>query len=154
MTQELKAVIEEDTRPLVTAYSEGRPDRLIEAVRERAKAARPGDTLLLLQTVDGIVLGGNVVRFRPFTGWQELPLQTNGKERQTRLSDHDDTALVLGVQLGRVFLLVGRSLGRIRETQDLLIRSVAWALAVTILLALAGGAVFSRGALRRIEAVN
>lgn len=155
LTRELQAAIEEDMRPLVTAYTEGRPDRLVEAVRERAVAARPGETLLLLQTADGVVLAGNVVRFPPFTGWQELPLENIAEETRAGRSGGDDSsALVLGVQLGRIFLLVGRNLRHVHETQALLIRSVAWVLAVTILLALAGGAVFSRGALRRIEAIN
>jgi len=155
LTSELMAVIEEDMRPLVTAYTEGRPDRLIEAVRERAEAARPGDTLLLLQTADGVALAGNVTRFPPFTGWRELPLETIGDESEAGGKiDKEDVALVLGVQLGPIFLLVGRNLHHVHETQEILIRSVAWVLAVTIVLALAGGAVFSRGALRRIEAIN
>jgi len=153
MVRELKAGIEEDMRPLVTAYTEGRPERLITAARERAAAARPGETLLLMQTAEGLVLAGNVVRFPPFTGWQELPLQTRINE-QTERGDNGDTALVLGVRLGRVFLMVGRSLRHVRDTQRLLVRSVAWALGATIILAFAGGAVFSRGALRRIETIN
>jgi signal transduction histidine kinase len=154
MTRELKAVIEEDMRPLITAYAEGRPDRLVTAVRERAAAARPGETLLLLQSVSGVVLSGNIVGLPPFTGWQELPLQENTNGRQVKHPNGSDTALVLGIQRGRIFLLVGRSLRHIRGTQKILVRSAAWALAVTIFLALAGGAVFSRGALRRIETIN
>lgn len=155
MTDELKALIEEDMRPLITAYAEGRPDRLISAVRERAEAARPGETLLLLQTANGTVLGGNIDRFPPFTGWKELTLSSSRPDARTASgAPYQDTALVLGVQLRQIFLLAGRSFHPIRETQRLLVRSTVWALAVTIVLALAGGALFSRSAIRRIEAIN
>jgi signal transduction histidine kinase len=152
MTRELKAEIEEDMRPLVTAYSQGRLQRLVEAVRERAEAARPGETFILLQTVNREILAGNVTSFPPFKGWQELILE----HREIENSDSDAHQIVLarGAQLGSAFLLVGRNLRRVHEIQELLVRSLAWMLAVTIGLALAGGAVLSRGALRRVEAIN
>jgi len=152
MTRELEAGIEEDMRPLVKAYSDGRLQRLVEAVHERADAAKPGESLILLQTMNGKVLAGNIIRLPPFTGWRELAIENMANERKDK--DERDTALVLGVQLDRAFLLVGRNLKGVQETQELLIRSLAWALAVTIGLGIAGGAVLSRGALRRIEAIN
>jgi len=152
MTQELKAEIEEDMRPLVTAFTQGRLQRLVEAVRERAEAAQPGETLILLQTMNGNVLAGNVIRFPPFTGWQELAIKNIGNESDD--TDVHKTVLARGVQLGSAFLLVGRNLRRVDEIQELLLRSLAWMLAVTIGLALAGGAALSRGALKRVEAIN
>jgi signal transduction histidine kinase len=152
MDRELRAGIREDMRPLVTAYSEGRLQRLVDAVRERADAARPGETLILLQTVNGQVLAGNVSRIPPFTGWRELTVE--GLQDAGNDSDDKDSALVLGIQRGGAFLLVGRNLRHVQETQELLIRSLALALAVTIALALAGGIVLSRGSLRRIEEIN
>ena len=152
LTQELEAGIEEDMRPLVTAYSEGRLQRLVEAVRERAQAARPGETFILLQTVNRAVLAGNIISLPPFTGWRELVL--GGVKNEGEDIDRHETVLALGVQLDSAFLLVGRNLRRVKEIQELLLRSLAWTLAVTIVLAIAGGAALGRGALRRIEAIN
>ncbi len=152
MTDTLRATIEEDARPLIQAYAEGRVRRLLEAVQERARAARPGETFFLLQTASGEVLAGNVAPTRPFTGWQELA--TRNFPPLPELSGPPQTILTLGVALDDGFLLVGRSLKPVEETQQLLIRSLAWSLAGTVLLALAGGALLGHAALRRIETVN
>jgi len=159
MTRTLEAGIEEDMRPLVTTYSEGRLQRLVEAVRERAQAARPGETLILLQSMDGRVLAGNIVQFPPFTGWRQLAiasprLATTNPQKEGDDPDDSETVLALGVQLDNAFLLVGRDLRHVQETQELLFRSLAWTLGLTIGLALIGGLVLSRGVLRRIEAIN
>jgi len=152
MTQELEAGIKEDMRPLVTAYSEGRLQRLLDAVRERAKAAKPGGTLVLLETVNSEFLAGNVAPYPAFSGWRKLTIEGQGND-STKI-DEPEAVLALGVELEHAFLLVGRNLKRVREVQELLVRSLTWTLAVTIGLALAGGGVFSHGANKRIEVIN
>lgn len=150
MTAQLRATIEEDARPLVNAFSEGRILRLIEAVRERAQAARPGETFFLLQASSGHVLEGNVAPTVPFLGWREMVTHEAG----TGGTGTPQRILALGLGLDGAFLLVGRSLGAVSQTQALFIRSLAWTLAVTMVLALIGGAVLGHGALRRIESIN
>ena len=150
LTSELRATIEEDARPLVEAYSEGRIRRLIEAVRERARAARPGETFVLLQAAAGLVLEGNVAPTPPFGGWRELTARQSGGPETGR----PHRILALGIRLDGAFLLVGRSLSAVAATQRLFVRSLAWTLAVTVVLAVGGGAIMGRGALRRIETIN
>lgn len=152
MTDGLQAAIEEDARPLVASYTEGRLQRMVEAIRERALAAKPGETLILLQTANGAVIEGNVSRYPPFTGWRQLTLKTIGTPGATPKEGHP--ALALGIRLDDAFLLVGRSLEQVEDTQQLLVRSLAWVIAMTVALALIGGVVLSRGAIRRIEAIN
>jgi signal transduction histidine kinase len=152
MTAGLQAAIEEDTRPLVASYAEGRLQRMVEAIRERALAAKPGETLILLQTAGGNVIEGNVSHYPPFTGWRELTLRGVGSPGGG--PERPQSALALGVRLDNAFLLVGRSLEQVENTQRLLIRSLAWIIAMTVVLALVGGAVLSRGAIRRIETIN
>ncbi len=152
MTLGLQAAIEEDARPLVASYAEGRLQRMVEAVRERALAAKPGETLILLQNVGGDVIEGNVHPYPPFTGWRQLSLRTIGPGGPGSEKVHP--ALALGIRLDNAFLLVGRSLEQVENTQNLFVRSLAWMIAMTVALALVGGAVLSRGAIRRIEAIN
>jgi signal transduction histidine kinase len=148
MTAALRATIEEDARPLTRAFAEGRIGRLLDAVQERARAARPGETFFLLQTAWGDVLAGNVAPTPPFAGWRELVTRdSSGGGAPRRI-------LTLGVALDDAFLLVGRSLKPVVEAQQLLLRSLAWSLAGTLLLALAGGALLGHAALRRIETIN
>jgi signal transduction histidine kinase len=150
LTSELRATIEEDARPLVQAYTEGRILRLMEAVRERARAARPGETFVLLQAATGQVLEGNVSPTAPFRGWRELVAREAGGSA----AGQPHRILALGIRLDSAFLLVGRSLNAVTQTQRLFVRSLAWTLAVTVLLAVGGGAVLGHGALRRIETIN
>ena len=76
------------------------------------------------------------------------------RENEVGNGDEHETVLARGIQLGGAFLLVGRNLRRVHEMQELLLRSLAWMLAVTVVLALAGGVSLSRGALKRVEAIN
>jgi signal transduction histidine kinase len=125
---------------------------MAEAVRERAEAANPEEALILLQSRYGQAIAGNVLRYRPFTGWRELSLRRT--EHANGGSEEDENALALGVRLDDAFLMVGRSVHHIEETQELLVRSLAWALAMTVGFAIVGGAVFSSSALRRVETIN
>lgn len=158
LTRELEAEIEENMRPLIDAHSDGQPQRLIESVRDRAESAVPGETLILLQTMNGDVLAGNAIPVPPFTGWRKLALDAESGEAWDEDGDDEaeehTTLLTLGVLLGDAFLLHGRSVRYIHETQELLIRSFLWALAVTIGLALVGAASLARRALLRIDAIN
>jgi len=152
MTQGLEAGIQADMRPLLVAYSEGRLRRLVQAVDERVEAAPAGDMIILLQGAHGEVLAGNVVPIPPFEGWRELTFAKS--EAGAGETDEHRTILAFGIRLDNVFFLVGRNLRPVEETQALLVRALVWTLLVTIGLALAGGAVLSRGALKRIETIN
>ncbi|MEJ2202256.1 MAG: HAMP domain-containing sensor histidine kinase [Desulfuromonadaceae bacterium] len=62
---------------------------------------------------------------------------------------------------GRIFklsggfnLLVGRDIHELEKIQRLFVSTLAWGLAITVVLALLGGAMISRGFLRRIESIN
>jgi len=150
MTTEIKGAIEQDMRPLVTAYHNGRLSRLVEAVRERAQAAVSGEAFYLLQTPSGTALAGNLEPLAPFSGWREIVFETVvGSDRK-----RSERVIALGVSLDGAFVLVGRSMRRVTEVQEILLRSLGWAIAMTLVLALAGGALLSRGALRRIEEIG
>ena len=151
MTTEVKGEIEQDMRPLVTAYRDGRLSRLVEAVRERAQAAVNGEAFYLLQTPSGQALAGNLKPLVPFSGWREILLESASAHKR----DHGqpERVLALGVSLDSAFVLVGRNTRRVTEVQEILLRSLGWAIATTLVLALAGGVLLSRGALRRIEEI-
>jgi signal transduction histidine kinase len=155
MSIELRDAIEQDMRPLVSAYAEGRLDRLVQAARERAAAAEPGNSYYLLISPDGTVLAGNMPALPPFEGWRRLTLATEAvSPGQPGTGAEVDTIVGLGVRLDHAFAFVGRSTARIRQTQQLILRSLGWAVIGTLLLSLAGGVLLSRGALRRVEGIN
>jgi len=151
MTTEIKGAIKQDMRPLVTAYRDGRLSRLVEAVRERAQAAVDNEAFYLLQSPSDELLAGNLEPLAPFLGWREFVFETGAGSDSER--DQSERVLALGVSLDGAFVLVGRSLRRVTEVQEILLRSLGWAIATTLVLALAGGVLLSRGALRRIEEI-
>ena len=56
--------------------------------------------------------------------------------------------------MAHAFFVVGRSLYGLTEVQEVLLRSLAWGLGLTVLLALTGGIGLARNALRRIDTIN
>ena len=51
-------------------------------------------------------------------------------------------------------LLVGRDLHELERTQQLIVRTLVWGLAITLILGLFGGSMMARSMVRRIEAIN
>ena len=153
MTQQLRAGIEQDARPLLDAWREGRIVRLVQAVAERAESAasaRDTEAFYLLRDARGRVVAGNVERAEPFEGWREVRLV----RKQGPRSFEAVTVLAFGVELGGAFLLVGRNAYRIAQTQQILLGAAGWAIGLTVLLALIGGIAMSRASMRRLEAIN
>ncbi len=65
-----------------------------------------------------------------------------------------DQALLFGLMLGGARLVVGRGLSEVEETTELLFGALIWTLSLTVFLALAGGLVFSRAAVRRVAVIS
>jgi len=55
---------------------------------------------------------------------------------------------------GGYYLLVGRDLHELERTQQLIVRTLVWGLAITLILGLIGGSMMTRSMVRRIEAIN
>jgi signal transduction histidine kinase len=49
---------------------------------------------------------------------------------------------------------VGRDMQELDATRSLIVRAIAWGLAITVMMALAGGIMLSRRTMRRLEAIN
>ena len=96
-------------------------------------------------------MAGNIV------GWPRSPHQKDGWFELQFRRDND----VLQLALARTFtlrggfhLLVGRDVRALTRTRRLITRTLVWGLGLTVLLALAGGALMSRSTARRIEAIH
>jgi len=150
MTRQLEAGIEQDVRPLVDAWQDGRTARLVRAVAERTASAEDGEVFYLLQDSAGRRVAGNLAPARPFEGWRQVELS-----RVDRHSGGEAVeVLAHGTALNGAFLLVGRNAHRIGQTQQILLRALGWTLAVTVLLGLLGGAAMARVSLRRLERID
>ncbi len=147
---ELEDEIERELAALRHEYQTFGTARLVVVIAERAIAPENRDTLYLLQDERGTQLAGNLGPVRYFVGWSNLPpeLAAARPRRPAPLR-------VKAQPLARgALLVVGQSTARIGEVHDLVIRAFAWASILTLVLALAGGALVSLRFLRRVDAIE
>jgi signal transduction histidine kinase len=148
LTQQLRTATQDESQSLKALYREHGRDALRAEVSERAQRGAVSGPFYALQDGEGRVLAGNIGPLEPFDGWKQI---------RRRLSDDQDDdgtfALLLGTQLEEGLLVVGRSLAPIDELQEVLLSGLGWTLGLTVVLALLGGIVMSRSALRRVERI-
>lgn len=148
----LRTAIDQDIASLVAVYHERGAIGLRAAVEDRIADARDSDSLYMLQYSDGNLIAGDHLVSAPIPGWQENTAAPPSGRR-----DEDgalERFLARGVQTGDSLLVVGRRLFGLTEVQEILFRSLIWASGITAIMALAGGIMLGRGALRRIDSIN
>ena len=124
--------------------------RLAEAVERRL--ASPGDREYHYLLLDGLghKLAGSLPAMAPKEGWQTLPLP------DVKSDDGDEHALrALGKTLpDGSFLLIGRDVYDLDEVTDFMEQAFAAGFALTLVVAVAGGALVSAGFLRRLDDIT
>lgn len=126
---------------------------LVDLVRGRSAVVN-NNAIYLLTTPTGAVLAGNLSRWPDATpsdtGWIHFKVaDTSG------VSNRPSTAQAMTFTLpGHFRLLVGRDMSELDQLSDRMVRSLGWIIAATAMLGLGGGLLVSRGAMRRIEAIN
>ena len=154
MTRQLDETIEAEVIGLSEQYRQGGVQGLAASINQRISRDPAGSEVYLL--VDPA--------FRPVTGnldrWPNAEETSDGRiefELRDRTTPRGETYLAhtRHFRLGGGFhLLVGRDARAIEQTQQLILRSLIWGLAITLALGLTGGALLARGAVRRLEAIN
>lgn len=148
----LRTVIEQDIVSLMPTYQEHGAAGLRGVIEGRIAAAHDKESLYIFRDQHGDLQSANVLDGEPTAGWQELRIGTGSKTEAD--DDASDVFLARGVQIADTFVVVGRSLYRLTEVQEVLLRSFAWALGLTALMALSGGIYLGHSALRRVDAIN
>jgi signal transduction histidine kinase len=150
MTNELDATIESDVSELDQGFRAGGAALLARLVDERTKQMPNGPVLYLLEDEAGKVKAGNLPEMAPRPGTYDLrvPGLLFPGDRSGALRAH-------GVRLDNgEFLLVAADAHQLVELKRVVLRTFGWGFAITLLLALAGGAVMSGSLLHRVEAIG
>ncbi|CAO3353943.1 HAMP domain-containing sensor histidine kinase [Azospirillum palustre] len=126
---------------------------LVDVVRTRSAVAN-NNSIYLLTTAAGVILAGNLSGWPAAvpnaSGWTHFKVADYGG-----VTDRPSTAQAVTFTLpGQFRLLVGRDMSEIDQLRTRMFRSLGWILGATALLGLGGGLLMSRGAMRRIEAIN
>ena len=147
----IEAEIARDVSQLQRGYELGGTSELSSLVRQRIDLSRGGRRLYLLASPGQAAPSANMPVLSPFTGWRTIELDDDDGFDDDEAGDQ---ALLFGLMLGDARLVVGRGLSEVEETTELLFGALIWTLSLTVFLALAGGLVFSRAAVRRVAVIS
>jgi signal transduction histidine kinase len=147
---QLDEQIERELSALHQEYRFGGIFNLLIVLTDRVSAPGTG-FFYKLQAPNGNRLAGNLGDTRVAEGWSEIAHRPRGR----RAGQADIVLRTRAVTLSNgAVLAVGQSTETVQQVRELVIRAFLWAAAVTLVLALAGGALVSARFLRRVEAVE
>lgn len=153
MGRQSDAIIEAEIEGLAERYRVRGLSGLTDLIAERLSRKPSGSSIYLL--ADGLFepLVGNLDRW-PGTsptpeGWLVFRLESQASGGDI----HKARARVFRLQ-GGFHLLVGRDMHDLEQAQRHIMRALIWGLAITLVLALIGGAMMSRSVMRRLELIN
>jgi signal transduction histidine kinase len=154
MSAQADGTIEAEISGLAERYRIAGLSGLVRLVGERVSRRPAGNAVYLLLDRAGRPLAGNLRSWPGEAadpdGWLDFRLRgANWEEREV----HPARARVFQLS-GGFRLLVGRDLVELELARSRIVRALAWGLAMTAVLGLAGGAMMSRSVLRRIELIN
>jgi signal transduction histidine kinase len=149
--------VERETEVLIELYRSRGFNSLVRAIELRTAELRPPRRYYLVQDAAGKRIAGNLPPMKPLEGERILPVSSLLADRSAKPDDPADAYPI--VAHGRLlenggFLLVGESRYRAVTAREAIVQALAWGIAITVLLAAAGGATLGMGFLRRIEEIN
>ena len=148
LTGQLADHIEAETRFLEKEFLTGGRDRLLTAIKIRSRATIALDYLLL--DPSGAPLAGELPPSRRPVGWSEAVVSESDEPPDTR-----ETERILVTDLkGGLQLWVGDDTGRITAALHALYQAFGWAIAILLLVGVAGGLMLSRAYLTLVDDVT
>jgi signal transduction histidine kinase len=146
--------IEAEVTGLAERYGVSGLDGLVRSIDERISRKPNGDAVYLLTDGQLTPLIGNLDRWprvsKDSDGWLNFNLEQTTSDGEVT---HRARARPFTLR-GGYRLLVGRDMHALDATRSLIVRAITWGLAITVMMALAGGVMLSRRTMRRLEAIN
>lgn len=152
VTDQLRLATKAEVEGLLVLHQAQGIEALRQEVLARATSGRNEEAVYALRDADGRIVAGNAALSHAVPGWNFVRVAVPPAAGSDQHGD--DRFMLLGSNVGDNLLVVGRSLQPIDEIQEALLRGFSWGGGLTMLLALLGGVVMSRTALRRIEAIS
>ncbi|HEX9465727.1 MAG TPA: HAMP domain-containing sensor histidine kinase [Alphaproteobacteria bacterium] len=154
MARQMDETIEAEITGLAEQYRQTGIQGLANVIHQRIERDPAGSEVYLLTDPNFLPIAGNLDRWpdaqESIDGWMEFELHDRAtRPGETYLAHARHFRLA-----GGFHLLVGRDARALQQVQRVMLRAFGWGLAITVALGLVGGLLMSRGALRRIEAIN
>ena len=149
MARQTDATIEAEIRGLSEQYRTRGLAGLIHVISQRSKNSSHTAEVYLLTDPHFVPLVGTLNQ------WPGDPRERNPWLRFELPETDSHPVLARQFELrGGFHLLVGRDLQELEQIQGLILKALTGGLGMTILLAIVGAAIMSRGVLKRIETIN
>ena len=153
MGRQTDVIIEAEIEGLAERYRVGGLAGLTDLIAERLSRKPAGSSIYLLANGLFEPMVGNLDRWPSVAptpeGWLAFRLENQAAGGQL----HQARARVFRLS-GGFHLLVGRDMHDLEQAQRHIVRALVWGLAMTVVLALAGGVMMSRSMMRRLEVIN
>lgn len=154
MAAQADATIEAEIRGLADRYRSAGLAGLTDLISERVSRRPGGSSIYLLVDDDYRPIVGNISRWpgvEPTSeGWIEFLLEGEGWPKG---EVHRARARTFELRSG-FSLLSGLDMHELETTRRLIVRTLVWGLAITLVLGLIGGAMMTRTLVRRLESIN
>ena len=153
MQNDMAAVLRSEALQLAEVHSRTGLSGLAQQIARRMNFRTRGPIFYLLQAPNGRVVVGNLPGMPPVNGVVDFVPKPDTPAPD---ADGESTKLTgFGLTLSDgSFLLVAQDAARLTDMQHAIVRAFAWAGGLTLLLAIAGGAVLANSFLRRIDAIT
>lgn len=152
MARQAEATIEAEQSALAERYRNQGLAGLTSFIGERLSRQPPGPEIYVLATPDYRPLIGNL------SGWPDVEPDA---ESWVRFRLNEETSGEVRWASAKVFrlpggfrLLVGRDMQELEAIRDTIARTLLWGLGITVLMALAGGALMGRSMSNRVGEIN
>ena len=156
LDQQLTDSVEREMNVLTEIHRVRGLDSVTRAVHRRIVDLKPPRRYFLLQSESGEKIAGNLRSMPRSEGWSVLEIPADdppGAPGAKPEAGSSIQALVRRLPSGHL-LLVGENNYRTLKAREAIFAAVGWGIAITMLLAVAGGIVLGDGFLRRIEEIN
>lgn len=154
MVRQTEATIEAEITGLAERYRLSGLSGLSKVINERLSRQNSGTALYLLTDSEFRPIIGNLKQWpkeqSSEQGWISSQIDLGPPNE---VEQHQTLARTFHLR-GDFHLLVGRDVHDLEKIQDLIRGALFWGLLITLILALAGGAMISRAMMHRIETIN
>ena len=155
MQNDMASVLRSEAYQLAEVHRRSGLVGLAEQITRRINFRTKGPIFYLLQAPSRRVVVGNLPGMPPVNGAVDFEPQADQPEIETDRSGERAKLTGFGLTLpDGSFLLVAQDANRLSDMQRAIIRAFVWSGGLTLLLAIAGGALLGANFLRRIDTIT
>lgn len=153
MAQQVDETIQAEIQGLAEQYRRNGLRGMVNVLNERVLNDPQGESIYLLVNPELSPIAGNLVEWPALLDGEDAWINFYLKRPNAGVGRHVARARLFQLR-GGYRLLVGRDVYELERVRNLVERSVAWGVLLTLVMGTLGGVLFSRSTRRRIEVIT